>query len=46
MKKNLYIIGTRGLPAKHGGFETFAEKLSLYLVNKNWNFDTIWISWW
>lgn len=37
MKKNLYIIGTRGLPAKHGGFETFAEKLSLYLVNKNWN---------
>lgn len=37
MKKNLYIIGTRGLPARHGGFETFAEKLGLYLVNKNWN---------
>lgn len=34
---NIYILGTRGVPAKHGGFETFAEKLSLYLVNKGWN---------
>lgn len=37
MKKNLYIIGTRGIPAQYGGFETFAEKLSLYLSNRNWN---------
>ena len=37
MKKNIYILGTRGLPANHGGFETFAEKLSLFLVKKRWN---------
>ena len=30
------ILGTRGVPAKHGGFETFAEKLSIYLVDKGW----------
>jgi len=26
------ILGSRGIPAHHGGFETFAEQLSLYLV--------------
>jgi len=26
------IVGTRGIPANYGGFETFAERLSLYLV--------------
>jgi len=31
------ILGTRGIPAKHGGFETFAEKLALYLVSKGWD---------
>ena len=35
-KKTINIIGTRGIPASHGGFETFAEKLSLYLVKKKW----------
>lgn len=30
------ILGIRGVPAAHGGFETFAEKLSLYLVAKGW----------
>ncbi len=30
------ILGIRGIPAAHGGFETFAEKLSLYLVAKGW----------
>lgn len=30
------ILGTRGIPAKHGGFETFAEMLSLYLTKKEW----------
>lgn len=30
------ILGTRGVPAQHGGFETFAEKLSLYLIEKGW----------
>lgn len=32
----LMILGTRGIPAAHGGFETFAEYLSLYLVKRNW----------
>lgn len=26
------ILGTRGIPARHGGFETFAEQLATYLV--------------
>lgn len=30
------ILGTRGIPARHGGFETFAEKLALYLVSRGW----------
>jgi len=34
--KTLRILGTRGVPAAHGGFETFAEYLSLYLVAKGW----------
>lgn len=32
----LFILGIRGVPAQHGGFETFAEKLSLYLVDQGW----------
>lgn len=36
MQKTLRILGTRGVPAAHGGFETFAEHLALYLVKKNW----------
>ncbi len=28
------IIGTRGIPAKYGGFETFAQELAPRLVNK------------
>jgi glycosyltransferase involved in cell wall biosynthesis len=34
---NLVILGIRGLPAKHGGFETFAEYLCKYLVKRDWN---------
>jgi len=33
----LHILGTRGIPASHGGFETFAEKLALYLVARGWD---------
>ena len=33
----LSILGTRGIPAKHGGFETFAEHLSLFLQKKGWD---------
>jgi len=36
MSRTLFILGTRGIPANHGGFETFAEKLSLYLGDKDW----------
>ena len=36
MRKVLRILGTRGVPAAHGGFETFAEQLALYLVDKGW----------
>ena len=32
----LRILGTRGIPASHGGFETFAEHLALYLIGKGW----------
>ncbi|MFA4852607.1 MAG: DUF1972 domain-containing protein [Bacteroidales bacterium] len=32
--KRIAIIGTRGVPAKHGGFETFAEEIATKLVKK------------
>lgn len=35
-EKVLIIQGTRGIPAKHGGFETFAERFSEYMVSKGW----------
>jgi glycosyltransferase involved in cell wall biosynthesis len=34
--RTLRILGTRGVPAAHGGFETFAEHLALYLVRRGW----------
>jgi glycosyltransferase involved in cell wall biosynthesis len=34
--KTLRILGTRGLPAAHGGFETFAAYLAPYLVERGW----------
>lgn len=34
--KKLSILGCRGIPGNHGGFETFAERLSRYLVQHNW----------
>ncbi len=36
MTQTLRILGTRGVPAAHGGFETFAEQLALYLVRRGW----------
>lgn len=36
-KKSIRILGTRGIPACHGGFETFAEGFSKYLVANGWN---------
>jgi len=35
-KRQITILGIRGIPAQHGGFETFAEYLSYYLVNRDW----------
>ncbi len=34
--KTVRILGTRGVPARHGGFETFAEHLALFLVGRGW----------
>ncbi|MDO8998513.1 MAG: DUF1972 domain-containing protein [Bacteroidota bacterium] len=34
--KHIRILGTRGVPAAHGGFETFAEHLAPYLVERGW----------
>lgn len=34
--KTLRILGIRGVPAAHGGFETFAEHLALYLRDRGW----------
>jgi glycosyltransferase involved in cell wall biosynthesis len=36
VKPTLRILGIRGLPAAHGGFETFAEALALHLVERGW----------
>jgi glycosyltransferase involved in cell wall biosynthesis len=33
---SVLILGTRGVPAAHGGFESFAEKLALFLVERGW----------
>ncbi|MEW6557421.1 MAG: glycosyltransferase [Elusimicrobiota bacterium] len=35
MKMKIAILGIRGIPAKYGGFETFAEQLSIRLVEKS-----------
>jgi len=37
MSYSLQILGTYGLPAKHGGFEAFAEMFAQYLVEKGWH---------
>jgi glycosyltransferase involved in cell wall biosynthesis len=33
-KRSLAILGTRGIPAAYGGFETFAEELAVRLVER------------
>ena len=35
MKQSVYIIGSKGIPAKYGGFETFVEKLTEYQKDGN-----------
>lgn len=34
--QQLQILGIRGIPAEHGGFETFAEHFAVYLQQKGW----------
>ena len=34
--KAINILGIRGIPGAHGGFETFAERLALYLRDRGW----------
>lgn len=33
--KNIFIIGSKGIPARYGGFETFVDKLTYYKKNRN-----------
>lgn len=35
--RRISILGTRGVPAAHGGFETFAERLALHLNSMGWD---------
>lgn len=37
-RRGVAVLGTRGVPANYGGFETFAERLSLLLVG--WGIPT------
>lgn len=37
MKNIMVLLGIRGLPAKHGGFETFAEYLCPYMIHYGWS---------
>jgi glycosyltransferase involved in cell wall biosynthesis len=38
-RRRLAILGTRGIPARHGGFETFAERLALHLTGSGWEVE-------
>lgn len=35
-EKHLIILGIRGVPAAHGGFESFAERFAPYMVQAGW----------
>ena len=35
MKKHVFIIGSKGIPAAYGGYETFVDKLTEYRQDKN-----------
>src|SRR5262245_23090100 len=37
MRRALRILGIRGIPDRHGGFESFAQDLAPYLVRKGWS---------
>lgn len=35
-EKHLLVLGIRGVPAQHGGFESFAERLVPWMVQAGW----------
>ncbi|WP_413496810.1 beta 1-4 rhamnosyltransferase Cps2T [Carnobacterium maltaromaticum] len=35
MKKNVFIVGSKGIPANYGGFETFVEELTKKKINND-----------
>ena len=35
MQRDVFIIGSKGIPAKYGGYETFVENLTKNQINKN-----------
>ena len=35
MTQSIYIVGSKGIPAKYGGFETFVEKLTEFQQDKD-----------
>ncbi len=37
MVQALNVLGTRGVPAAHGGYETFASHLAPYLAGRGWD---------
>ncbi len=34
-KKHVFIVGSKGIPAAYGGFESFVDKLTFYRKNEN-----------
>ena len=36
MSQTVRILGTHGVPANYGGFETAAENVARYLVSRRW----------
>jgi glycosyltransferase involved in cell wall biosynthesis len=39
VSRRLHIVGTRGIPARHSGFESFVQALAPYLVERGWRVD-------
>ena len=35
--RSIAILGIRGVPAAHGGFETFAERFALHMRDRGWD---------
>lgn len=42
--RHVFVIGSKGIPAKYGGFETFVEKLTEYQINNKIQYHVACIS--